>query len=135
MLKIYTCLHPFLTQQQNNTNYLRNIQLRLWIQNSSHPIFCKKQEFTFLWALARFFKSFFLRQGKKFFFRWRVMKVRRPSAKKFPIINAKKISSNWINFLLPFVRLIILLLCVVASVTRLGNLLDFGQLFKAFGSN
>ena len=24
---------------------------------------------------------------------------------------------------------------VMSSVTRLGNLLDFGQLFKAFGSN
>ena len=26
-------------------------------------------------------------------------------------------------------------LTVIASVTRLGNLLDFGELFKAFGSN
>ena len=24
---------------------------------------------------------------------------------------------------------------VVSSVTRLGNLLDFGQVFKAFGNN
>ena len=25
--------------------------------------------------------------------------------------------------------------CIAGSVTRLGNLLDFGQLFKAFGNN
>ena len=48
-----------------------------------------------------------------------------------PLLNESKLFLVDFCILVPFIRDLL----VSSSVTRLGDLLDFGQVFKAFGNN